>query len=237
MKAFYVRWLGQGGFEISDGSSVLFLDPYLSDLVEKIEGLKRLVPPPILPQAARPDLCLITHDHIDHLDSDAISAMDTRPVRFAAPGSCAAKLAELGVPAENIHRLDRGGRMAFGGFAIEAVYAKHTEDSIGLVLSSGGIRAYFTGDSELDDEVGRGLGCDALFVCINGRWGNMGIADALALASRVDAKLAIPNHYGMFAENDADPEPFLAGLRAAGRRGYRMAHGERFDLGELLAGG
>jgi L-ascorbate 6-phosphate lactonase len=233
--AFYVRWLGQGGFELSDGEASILLDPYLSKLVQKVEGLKRMVPPPIRPEHAHPGLYLITHDHIDHLDSDTISVMNKDGVRFAAPPSCLGKLAELGVPEEAMVRLDRGGRMEFGRFAIEAVYAKHTEDSIGFVMACEGVRAYFSGDSELDDEVGRGVGCDVLFTCINGRWGNMGTAGALALAERVDARLSIPNHYGMFAENTADPEPFLAGLKKAGRRGYRMEHGRRFELGELLA--
>ena len=29
--AFYVKWLGQGGFELSDGEASILLDPYLSD--------------------------------------------------------------------------------------------------------------------------------------------------------------------------------------------------------------
>ena len=170
----------------------ILLDPYLSDLVERIEGLKRLAPPPILPADAHPGLYLVTHDHLDHLDADTISAMDTEGVAFAAPGSCVVKLAELGIPNASITRLDRSGHLEFGRFFIEAVYARHTEDSIGLVLGCDGIRAYFTGDTELDDEVGRGLRCDALFTCINGRWGNMGIPEAIQLAERVNARLAIP---------------------------------------------
>jgi L-ascorbate 6-phosphate lactonase len=232
--AFGVRWLGQGGFELFDGESSILLDPYLSDLVEKVEGLKRLVPPPIRPSEAHPGLYLITHDHIDHLDSDTISAMDRGGVLFAAPGSCVEKLIGLGVDETAITRLDRGGTMSFGSFEIEAVYARHTADSIGALIARDGLRAYFTGDTELDDAVGRGLRCDALFVCINGRWGNMGIEEALELADRVDAKLALPHHYGMFAENTADPEAFLAGLARSGRRGFRMAQGRPFSLDELV---
>ena len=167
--AFYARWLGQGGFEISGGKESILLDPYLSDLAGKADGTRRLVAPPIRPEAAHPGLYLITHDHIDHLDSDTISAMDKAGVRFAAPSGCVGKLMALSVSEAAIVRLDRGGSMAFDGFAIEAVYAKHTADSIGLVIARDGLRVYFTGDSEFDDDVGRGIRCDILFTCINGR--------------------------------------------------------------------
>ena len=232
--AFSVRWLGQGGFEISDWKDQILLDPYLSALVERVEGLKRRVPPPIRPEEAHPDLYLITHDHIDHLDADTVSAMDKGGVRFAAPGSCVLKLRELGVPPASIARLDRGDRMEFGAFSIEALYARHTPDSIGLLLARDGLSAYFTGDTEYDDELGQGVRCDALFTCINGRWGNMGIPDALKLVERVEPRLSIPHHYGMFSENTADPQVFLTGLEMTGRRGFLMEHGRPFELSELL---
>jgi len=232
--AFSLRWLGQGGFELSDGRVTILLDPYLSDLVERVEGLKRLVPPPILPQEAHPDLFLITHDHLDHLDVDTIAAMDKEGVRFAAPGSCLGKLVELGVKEKDLVRLDRGSAMTLGEFYIEAVYAKHTADSLGFVLSCAGIRAYFSGDTELDESVGRGFICDILFVCINGRWGNMGISEALQLAGRVQAKAVAPHHYGMFAENDADPRPFISGLLKTGRTGFEMQHGQTIRPSDIL---
>ncbi len=232
--AFFVRWLGQGGFEITDGNVSILLDPYLSDMVERFDKVKRILPAPIRPEDAHPDLYLITHDHMDHLDADTLAVMNLDGVHFAAPGSCVPKLVELGVQASAITQLDRGGALTFGGVSFKAVYAKHTKDSIGVLVSKNGLTAYFTGDTELDEDVGRNIRCDVLFVCINGRWGNMGIPEALTLAERVDAKLAIPNHYGLFAENTADPEPFLTGLDTAGRRGYRMRHGETFDLDAMV---
>lgn len=232
--AFIVRWLGQGGFELSGGEESILLDPYLSDLVERLEGLKRLVPPPILPREAHPGLFLITHDHLDHLDSDTIAAMNKEGVLFAAPASCRGKLLELGVHERDLAPMDRGRSLDFGGFRIEAVYAKHTPDSVGYLVSRDGIRAYFSGDTELDEEVGRGIVCEVLFVCINGRWGNMGIEDALELASRVRAKLGVPHHYGMFEENTADPGPFIEGLEKQGIRGLRMQPGLAFDLAGLF---
>lgn len=231
--AFLVKWLGQGGFELSDGKVTVFLDPYLSDMVEKHEKIKRLVTAPIQPAEAHPNLYIITHDHMDHLDADAIALMSTEGIRFAAPDSCVAPIIALGVKEKDILRFNREDTFFFSDFTFTAVYAKHTPDSIGIVIQNDGLTVYFTGDSEFTEDVGKGITCDILFTCINGKWGNMNIDEALLLAVRVSAKIGVPNHYGMFAENTADPVPFIEGLEQIGKKGYRMKHGEFFDLSSL----
>ena len=42
-----IRWIGQAGYELSDGTTTILLDPYLSDIVEREEGLKRMVTAPV----------------------------------------------------------------------------------------------------------------------------------------------------------------------------------------------
>ncbi len=231
--AFKVKWLGQGGFELSDGETTIMIDPYLSDMVERVDGVKRMVPSPVQPIDAHPDLYVITHDHMDHLDEDTLTVMNKEGILFAAPSSCHTKLIELCIEKKNILSFNRGDKMTFKGFELSAVYAKHTADSIGVILKKDGITAYFTGDSELTDEVGNGVVCDVLFTCINGRWGNMGIDDALLLSDRVQAKVGIPNHYGLFAENTADPTPFIEGLEKQNKVGYIMTIGKEFELADL----
>jgi len=232
--AFTVKWLGQGGFELSDGEAAIMIDPYLSDMVERVDGVKRMVQAPVKPKDAHPDLYIITHDHMDHLDEDTLSVMDKKGVLFAAPDSCHAKLIELGIKKDDIIPFNREAVTTYKGFELHAVYAKHTADSIGVVVEKDGIKAYFTGDSELTNEVGENILCDILFTCINGKWGNMGIDDALILAERVQAKVGVPNHYGLFAENTADPVPFIEGLEKANKKGYLMTLGKVFELADLL---
>ncbi|MBM4156167.1 MAG: hypothetical protein FJ221_14250 [Lentisphaerae bacterium] len=60
-------WLGQSGYLLEGGGVRLAIDPYLSDAVERAQGLKRLVPPPCTVAELAPDVLLITHDHLDHL--------------------------------------------------------------------------------------------------------------------------------------------------------------------------
>ena len=48
-----------------------------------------------------------------------------------------------------------------------------------------------------------------LVTCVNGRWGNMGHEEAAKVANQLSVRLSIPTHYGMFAENTADPMDFV----------------------------
>lgn len=216
MNELFIRWLGQGGFEFKhNGVSIIAVDPYLSDLVNRRDGLKRLIPPPVNPRDFTTSLCVITHDHIDHLDSDTIAVM--KKDRFACPPSCVDQLVSLGAEREKItvlrssdmesetNDLDKSGLTV----KIKAVYADHTPDSIGIVLDIDNKRIYFTGDTLYNENVGANVNCDIIFCCINGRWGNMNHDEAVKVAVRSGAEAAVPNHYGMFAENTADPEDFV----------------------------
>ena len=83
-----IWWLGQAGFAFkTPAGKVIYLDPYLSDAVERLFGFKRLSPPAIAAEEVRADLVLITHEHADHLDIDALPliARNNPACRFAAP--------------------------------------------------------------------------------------------------------------------------------------------------------
>ena len=49
-------------------------------------------------------------------------------------------------------------------------------------------------------------------ICINGRLGNMNAQEAAEVISSLRPELAIPMHFGLFAGNTADPEPFVEAL-------------------------
>ena len=59
-----ICWLGQGGFLITAGNSRVVIDPYLSDYVFKKQQLARLHSFPLALDELKPDLLLISHDHI-----------------------------------------------------------------------------------------------------------------------------------------------------------------------------
>ena len=75
-------WLGQAGFLIKthDGRT-LAIDPYFTDNVlhaEKNIGFKRLTPPVCAPDAIAFDVLLISHEHGDHFDAEAIARSGAR---------------------------------------------------------------------------------------------------------------------------------------------------------------
>ena len=68
-----IFWLGQAGFLLKNSKDeVLAVDPYLSDAVERICGLKRLMMPVMEPEELNPDVLVISHHDEDHLDMDII---------------------------------------------------------------------------------------------------------------------------------------------------------------------
>ena len=235
MNTFKLTWLGQGGYALQIGEKTIYLDPYMSDMVGKKEGLQRLVPPPIDPAQARPDVYLATHDHMDHLDTDFISQMDCKAVRFVCPESCKKALLALdkGIDESQITVVKPGDVLDLDGLTLRAVYADHTPDSVGFVIAIDGLTVYFTGDTLYGEAVGEGVKADVICCCVNGKWGNMNAEEAVRVALRSGAKLAIPNHYGMFASNTVDPAGFCAMAEAAGLKTYTMGHNETVDLQSL----
>ena len=207
-----LNWLGQGGFCIRCSNTTVVLDPYLSFSCEESGGHTRLAPAPIDPNTLHADLFVITHDHMDHLDEGTLKKLDLTAHKFAAPASCRKHLALLGVPEENLIAFDRGTQLTFGDMQLFAVHAEHTEDSIGLVVRGDDTTVYFTADTLYSDLLAKDASAyspDVLVTCVNGRWGNMGHEEAAKVANQLNIKLSIPTHYGMFAENTADPMDFV----------------------------
>src|SRR4030095_10924924 len=66
-------WLGGAGFifKTSTGTQ-LYVDPYLSDVVNDIFGQARAFPTPLRAGQARPHVLICTHWHEDHLDPGSI---------------------------------------------------------------------------------------------------------------------------------------------------------------------
>ena len=77
-------WLGQAGFVFkTPAGKIVYLDPYLSDAVERLFGFKRLSLPPIAAEEVRADLVVLTHEHADHLDPGRGADHRARTIRRA----------------------------------------------------------------------------------------------------------------------------------------------------------
>ncbi|MGN1409655.1 MAG: MBL fold metallo-hydrolase [Eubacteriales bacterium] len=202
-----IRWIGQSGYVLKTANTEIIIDPYLSDAVNRIAKRPRMVPTPIEPADIRADAVVCTHNHLDHLDVDAISAMrDSQYFITTAEGVTVLN----GMGKNNAVALAEGNSINVGDMKLTAVYSHHTVEAFGLIVEAEHKTLYFSGDTLFDEKL-FGIADyrpDYTFICINGRLGNMNVNEALLTAEKIGAKVNIPNHYGMFASNTEDPHKF-----------------------------
>lgn len=233
-----LTWLLQGGFLFEAASRRIVVDAYLSDAVEVRDRLTRLAESPIPLEALRPDVWICTHDHLDHLDGPTVkmAAAIYPDCRFAGPASVRRHLRELDIDAARIIPLVRGASIEIGhDLLIRAVLACHSDpEAIGLIVECEQKRVYLSGDTlwsaDLRHETQAFGDLDAALVCINGRLGNMNADEALELVQILRPKLAVPMHYGLFAENTADPEYFVNACQKSGISSLALAPGRETAL-------
>ena len=223
-----IHWLGQGGFAFKGhAGDVIAVDPYLSDSANRDGTAPRMVPIPVKPKDVRLDYLFLTHDHDDHTDPHSAPAIaQANPdAAIVCPPSACRHLTKLGVPSTQIQTAMPGQSLEFPHFVAHVVAAQHTEDSVGYVFEfneqnseTDNITVYITGDTEYNESLAAAVedfGPDVLLVPISGRWGNMDAAQAARLSAEISPREVIPMHYGMFEQNTADPDEFLALLASA----------------------
>ena len=73
-------WLCQAGFAFkTSAGQIVYIDPYLSDVVERLVGFKRMMTSPIQAEEVAADLIICTHEHLDHMDVDALPVTCREP--------------------------------------------------------------------------------------------------------------------------------------------------------------
>jgi len=212
-------WLGQAGFAFrtATGRRIL-LDPYLSDACERLHGFKRLSLPAITADDVEADWVILTHEHTDHLDPDAIPviARNNPACRFAGPIDCVAGLEQADVPAERRVVLEPNRRHDLDDLVVHTVPADHGDISptaLALALDFGGVRIMATGDSSWRPKLFKplyDLKLDVVLTVINGVFGNMNHIDAAMMIAEAQPRLAIPCHFWTMAEQGpGDPGGFV----------------------------
>mgnify|MGYP006324475833 FL=1 len=216
-----IKWIGQSGYILSDENTTIYLDPYLSDCVNRVAGRERMVPAPVSARDIKADAFICTHNHLDHVDVDLIEEMDTDGIEFYAPTDCKETLENLGVKGYNA--FDMGSTVKIGNFEVEAVYADHTVPAIGVVVKHSGNTLYFTSDTLYNEKLAK-VKCDILFICINGKLGNMNVDEAIKITKMISPKTAVPNHYDMFESNSEDPRKFKV------ENSFVMEHNKEYEV-------
>lgn len=212
-----ITWLTQAGLLFENGNITVMVDPYFSNSVgEQISPEKnRRIPADMSFLDKDPDVVLITHDHLDHLDPETIEAIlarTSKPITFMAPENAFKKLVKYG-GAHNYVMLNPHSVWSERGVTFYAVHAEHSDrTAVGFILDDGDKTYYVSGDTlynyDVIDEVLELVedGVDLAFLPINGKGNNMNAQDAADFAYEIDAKCAVPIHYGLF--DSISPDSF-----------------------------
>ena len=225
--------LGQSGFRLVHNGTTFFIDPYLSDSVERLEGIhqRRLVPvwkqPALIDDA---DWVLITHGHLDHYDPDTLIPLSkgSPDCRFVAPNRVCETLAREGISAGRLIVAPQKWLELGNGIRIRATPAAHPTvnvdssgqwECVGYVMEFDGRRIYHSGDTSLSQSVidyaNQLKPIDTAILPVNeanffrdqlGILGNMSIREAFGFAELLGVRTLVPMHWDMFKVNSVFQE-------------------------------
>ena len=241
----HLFFLGQAGFIIkSKLGTVIGLDLYLSNCVERYDGFKRLMPNLLHPYEITFDYLVATHAHYDHFDVDSIPFMlSNSTTRMFASERCRAEAQRLHIADRSIDYVKVGDIREAKDIQLTFVFCDHGEsapDALGVIVQIDEWNLYFTGDTclRLDkvDEIVADRKIDILVAPINGTFGNLSEAEAVSLCGAVKPRLIIPSHYWNFAEQHGDPGLFIKLLaeQIPTQKHLLMMAGEGVQVGQVV---
>lgn len=236
-------WLGQAGFTFRFAETLILLDPYLSDyLATKYRGKEfphvRMMQSPIAPEVVR-DVCavLCTHRHSDHMDPGTLPviAENNPECRFIVPAAEHEHAKSLGLPESRVLAVNDGDTFDLGhGIGGSCIPSAHEEletneqgqhHFLGYVLNFGGLKVYHSGDCAPYEGLAgllKPMEIALALLPVNGRDtyrrdrgipGNMTFEEAVALCRDAGIPRLMPNHFGMFDFNTADPDELREKIR------------------------
>lgn len=209
-----IFFLGQAGFIIKSRKGTLIgIDMYLSDCVERMDGFKRLMPKILEPDDIIFDAVVTTHFHFDHYDIDSIPVlMSNGKTTLISAYDCRHYIETAKIPNERVKYMKQGDDINIEDISIKGMPCDHGEsapEAIGLMISVDGKKIYITGDTCLHkEEIERVTDHEKIDVAIspiNGAFGNMNEHDAVEMCKILKPQLYIPCHYWNFAEHGGSP--------------------------------
>jgi L-ascorbate metabolism protein UlaG (beta-lactamase superfamily) len=207
-----IRFIGHSCFELTEGSTRVLIDPFLTDNPSATVGADEVDPTHIF----------LTHGHGDHFgDVEAIARRTNAQV--VAITEVAGELTEAGV--ENVADPNLGGTVTFDWGWVKLTPAWHTSTTpkgqvnvpAGLLINIGGKTIYHLGDTALFSDLklvaGRGDPIDVALMPIGGHY-TMDRIDAVHAAELIEAATIIPCHYDTFPLIETDAEAFKVDVEA-----------------------
>lgn len=207
-----VTWLGQAGLLFETQTLKIMVDPYLSNSVEKIQPkFYRRVPVDESLLKIKPNVIILTHDHLDHTDPETLKHYLTEDSNVLVLASFNAwNTARKFGGNNNYVSFNRRTTWTENEVIFKAVYAEHSDNhAIGVLIIAEGKTYYVTGDTLYNDKIFEDLSekIDYVFLPINGVGNNMNFIDGEKFCRKLNAK-AIPLHCGLFDEKNLNDFPY-----------------------------
>ena len=188
----------QSAFRLQSGDTVVYVDPHRLD-----DG------PPA-------GLILITHEHFDHMDPNAINAVATDDTVIVANAPCARQL--QGKVKGRVVSVQEGDTVTEKDVEIRAVagYNGHHPRgfNVGFVFRLGGQTVFHAGDTDRVPEMSQLGEIDVALLPIGGTY-TMAEAEAAEAVRMMRPRVVIPMHYGYATGGDPEKFASLVGRDAA----------------------
>lgn len=190
-----IQWYGQSSVRIQTSGKFIYIDPYMVTDKEPAE------------------LIFITHSHGDHFSIDDIKKIVNNNTKIYAPKDCCQKLIGEGIV--NCKEVAPGQTLNIDGIKVKVVPAYnivknfHPKEKkfVGYVLTVDGVKIYHPGDTERIPEM-KDIKCDIAFMPLGQTYTMQNVEEAVDAVLDVQAKVAIPIHFGMYEGAASDAVKF-----------------------------
>ncbi len=194
-QAEFTRYV-QSTFKIKSSGKIVWIDPIMVN-AEQIGNDKA-------------DIILVTHEHGDHFNVDAINAVSKPGTQLVCPNSGIVNKLQGSVTA-NVQVMKEGDSIDLAGVSVKAVAGYNdihprnqgaNSFNVGYVFTLGGALLLHTGDTGLVDELGHVGPLDVAMLPIGGTYTMDEAEAAKAVTQLLKPRFAIPMHYGFATGGD-----------------------------------
>lgn len=195
----HIHWVEQACFRIDAGKYTVYIDPNS------------------VPDNIKTDVILITHPHGDHWSPEELDKI-VKPTTILIAPEEVVYTGQVGKriilkPGEEFNFSDDIKVTAVPAYNIDKTWAHPRESNwVGYLLKIKGVTIYHAGDTELIPEM-KTFTADIAMLPLGQTYTFNSVDDAAQAAIDVQAKLAIPMHFGLYEGTAADADTFKSLLK------------------------